>query len=343
MRTLRRGAVSPGKASMMYPDPTTTLRADAIAWRIRLRDGTAQDWDDFVNWLQRDPRRATAYEAVALDDLALDAALAEWSQSAAATLNDNEPATAQFRSTRRWMAGGAGVTALAAAAAALLVLSPQASAPSDFYVVATAPGEQKSLTLSGSDLIALNGTTLIRLDRANPRFASLISGEATFTIVHDPAHPFSVELGRDRLLDVGTTFNVVRSNEGHKVEVAEGAVIYNPAGERISLVAGQSLTSKTNERRIIIGRSPVSQIGGWQHGRLSYRSAPLADVVADVSRSIGTPITVQSTIAKRAFTGTIEIDRNESRMLARLESLLGVAARRDAHGWTLGESGQGRR
>jgi transmembrane sensor len=328
---------------MMYPDPTATLRAEAIAWRIRLSDGTAQDWDDFASWLQRDPHHATAYDSVALNDLALDAALSEWSQSAAATLNDNEPATAQFRSTRRWMAAGAGVTGLAAAAAALLVLTPQAPATSNFYVVTTVPGEQKALILGGRYRIVLNGMTRIRLDRANPRFVSLITGEAAFAIVHDPAHPFSVELGTDRLLDVGTAFNVTRSNAGHRVQVAEGAVLYNPGREQISLSAGQTLTSKTNERRIIIGRSPVSQIGGWQHGRLSYRSAPLADVVADVSRSIGTPITVQSTIAKRAFTGTIEIDRNESRMLARLESLLGVAARRDAHGWTLGESGQNRR
>lgn len=328
---------------MMYPDPNATLRADAIAWRIRLHDGTAQNWDDFANWLERDPRHATAYDAVALDDLALDAVLSEWSRAAAAALNDNRPVLAQARAIRRWVVGGAGVAALSAVAAAVLMLTTQAPAPSHFYVVATAPGEQKSLVLGGRDRVALNGATRIRLDRANPRFASLIMGEAAFAIVHDSAHPFSVELGTDRLLDVGTAFNVTRSNEGHGVQVAEGTVIYNPGRERISLGAGQSLTSKTSERRIIVARSPVSQIGGWQRGRLSYTSAPLADVVADVSRSIGTPITVESTIANRAFTGTIEIDRNESRMLTRLEPLLDVAAQHDAHGWTLGRARHGRR
>ncbi|MCY7279449.1 MAG: FecR domain-containing protein [Sphingomonas bacterium] len=324
----------------MSSDLSAELRAEAIAWRIRLRDGQAQEWDDFVGWLESDPRHVIAYDLVALHDIALDSTFADWARSPARTSNDNDAIDEQSPSTRRWLVGGIGV---AAATMTLFIALPQSPPPTDYYVVATAPGQQRSVTLGGRDRVALNGATQVKFDRKNPRFASLVVGEAAFAIGHNVQNPFVVELGADRLLDVGTAFNIVRSSDGHKIEVSQGSVIYNPAKDRIALAAGQTLTSRTHARQIIIGRTPVSQVGGWQRGRLSYRSAPLVNVVADISRSIKTPVTVQSAIANRTFTGTIEIDRNESRMLSRVESLLGVAARRGESGWVLGPAEQRQR
>ena len=319
----------------MSSDPAPTIRAEAIAWHLRLRDERAQDWDEFANWLARDPRHSPAYDAVALDDAALNQALVGWSQSTVARTNDNQPVTDRSIVSRRWLVGGLGAVA---AAAALVFITPLSSPQADFYEVATAAGEQRVVMLAGKDRVALNGNTKIRLDRKNSRFASLLSGEAAFAIVHDPTAPFELILGDARVVDVGTAFNVVRTPAGHRVEVSEGSILYNPSAEHIALAAGQTLTSKTEDRRIIISRKPVSEVGGWQRGRLSYRSATLAEVAADLSRNIGTPISVQLAIANRSFTGTIEIDRDENRMFARLGPLLDVEARRDARRWTLGQT-----
>ena len=189
--------------------------------------------------------------------------------------------------------------------------------------------------LDGRDRIALNGGTTLRLDRHNPRFARLDRGEAAFDIVHDAAAPFTLVIGSDRLVDVGTRFNVVHTAAGKRIDVAEGAILFNPDGEKIALAAGQSLGRRPGARAIVSTR-PVTDIGGWQHGRLSYTSVPLAEVGADLARSLGTSIAVQPAIAGRSFTGTIKIDRNEDRMFARLSQLLGVDARRGEHGWTIG-------
>ena len=234
--------------------------------------------------------------------------------------------------SRRWLVGG--VTAFAAAAALVFIAPPTSQQP-DFYDVATAAGQQQVVTLAGKDRVALNGSTKIRFDRENPRFASLLSGEAAFSIIHDPKAPFELIVGNARVVDVGTVFNVRRAPNGHTVEVSEGSILYNPAAEHIVLAAGQTLTSNSNERRITLAHKPVSEVGSWQRGRLSYRSATLVDVAADLSRNIGTPIFVQPAIAGRSFTGTIEIDRDERRMFARLGPLLDVDARRGARGWTL--------
>ena len=333
MRKMVRRAVLQGKASPMTVELTPAIRSEAIAWHIGLRAGHAQDWDDFVEWLARDPSHSVAYDAVSLDDAALDQTLINWSQSAVARTNDNQPMATGPNVSRRWLVGG--MTA-AAGAAALVFIVPPAAQKHDFYDVETVAGRQQVVMLAGNDRVALNGSTRVRLDRHNPRFASLLSGEAAFSIVHDPKAPFELIIGNARVRDAGTAFNVVRTPNGHKVEVSEGSILYNPAAEHIALAAGQTLTSNTRERRITLARKPISEVGGWQRGRLSYRSATLADVAADLSRSIGTPIVVQPAIAGRSFTGTIEIDRDERRMFARLGPLLDVDARRGAGGWTFG-------
>ena len=324
----------------MSSDPTPAIRAEAISWHIRLHEDRADDWDAFTDWLERDPRHSNAYDAVALADAQLAPVLAEWSLSPVALTNDNRPIRKPTQLNRRWILSGLGAVA---AAAGLFFVLPMASPQTDYYDVTTAPGEQRVVTLAGRDRIALNGETRIRLDRNNSRFASLARGEAAFTIVHDPKSPFVLLLGDNRVEDVGTAFNVIRDSSGHRVEVSEGSVLYNPRGERIALSAGQALTSKMKERRIVLTRKPATEVGGWQRGRFSYRSEPLAVVAADLARNLGTTISVEPAIAGRSFTGTIEIDRNESRMFARLARLLDVDARRGPRGWTLGAIGQSTR
>ena len=333
MRRMIRRAVWEGKASPM-PTDFATVRAEAISWHIRLRDGGAETWEEFAEWLALDPHHSTAYDEIALGDREIDPAVTSWASSRTAQTNDNWPTPAERSIARRgWIVGG---ISAAAAAAALMLFTPSVRPPATAYDIATAPGEQRIITLGGRDRIALNGSTRIHLDRSNARFASLAYGEASFKVVHDPQSPFTLQLGDNRLVDVGTAFNVVVSPTGHTIEVAEGAILYNPDGERLALAAGQTLTNKTGEHRILLSHKAPAEVGGWQRGRLSYRSAPLSDVAADLSRNLGTTVSVQPAIASRSFTGTIEIDRDENRMFPRLAQLLDVEARRRGNGWTLG-------
>lgn len=320
----------------MLPE-SATARAQAIAWHIRLRDGCTEDWEEFAEWLTLDPSHSTAYDEVALADREIAPILANMARSPTALTNDNWPASVRPTARHGWIIGG--ISTAVAAAVALVVLSPLVHPPADFYEVATAPGQQRMITLGDRDRVALNGATRIQLDRNNPRFASLDYGEASFKVVHDPKSPFTLRLGNDRLIDVGTTFNIVTGPNGHTIEVAEGKILYNPDGERIALAAGQTLTIKARERQIILSRKLPTEVGGWQHGQLSYRSSPVSEVVADVSRNLGTTISVEAAVASRSFTGTIEIDRDENRMLSRLAQLLEAEARRSDKGWTLSHTG----
>ena len=47
------------------------LKAEAIAWHLRLRDDGAEAFEAFALWLDADPARSDAYDAVALADAEL--------------------------------------------------------------------------------------------------------------------------------------------------------------------------------------------------------------------------------------------------------------------------------
>jgi transmembrane sensor len=143
------------------------MQAEAIAWHLRLRDGGAEDWDSFTQWLEADPARAKAYDAVALADAEITA---EAFPPVAA--NDDWQDGRQGRRAR-W---GAALAALVALVLLGWLAVPWLSPAADRYDIATAAGQQRTVALGDGSAIAMNGGTRIVLDRNNARFAELVSG-----------------------------------------------------------------------------------------------------------------------------------------------------------------------
>ena len=148
----------------------------------------------------------------------------------------------------------------------------------------------------------LNGATRVVLDRDHPRAARLERGEAVFQIVHDPVNTFTLGIGDSSIQDVGTLFNVALTHNGFDLAVAEGAVVFNPDAEKIKLVRGATLHVPSGEAAITVGLADPRAIGSWRRGELIYHEAPLADVAADLERSLGTPVSVAPDLAARPFT-----------------------------------------
>lgn len=296
----------------------------AIAWTIRLKHGSADDWRALTAWLEADPGNLAAWDEVSQLDDTLGALPRSPTRPAAAT-----PAPSRGGGTpRRWAYGGGIAAALAGAIAVTSLQGPAT------YALETRPGEQRSVTLADGSRLDLNGGTRLVLDRDNPRFARLERGEALFTVVHDEARPFEVQAGRAVLQDLGTVFDVVHEGGQLRVAVAEGAVMYNPAGERVRLDPGMKLTDAGGDRVAVAAIDPAT-VGGWTDGRLSYNATPILAVAADLSRNVGVPVRVDRTIAARPFTGVIVLDPDRELLFGRVAALLGVRAVRAGDGWTL--------
>jgi transmembrane sensor len=320
------------KGDAMEDETQDGVQARAIGWHIRLRDGNDAAWAAFADWLGEDPRHGEAYDLVERTDLAVDALLPDIVFRTAANDVDGADVPADgARHRRRWLFGGGG--ALAASVAAALIVGPQ-FAPTR-YEVATGPGEHRIVMLDPTTRVALNGGTRMIFDREDPRFAELASGEALFEVRHDPARPFRLTVGDNRVEDVGTVFDVVHDREGVRVAVAEGEVCYNPGGDDVSLRAGQALADPAAGGTIRVGSAAAGSVGGWQTGQLVYAGEPMARVAADLGRSLGIRIIVADAIADRPFSGTIALDGTGPAQLDRLMPALDVVFVAGQDGWTM--------
>jgi transmembrane sensor len=305
-----------------------TIHDEAIAWHLAIAAEDFDEWDRFTAWLEADPRHNAIYEAVADADAGLERIVdLAPAPSMAIPANDEGEATPHRRGMWR-MTGLAASLALVAAGSWIGYTRFDGR-----YTVTTAPGEMRTLGLPDGTRIALNGATSLVLDRHDPRVAELKAGEARFAVRHDADNPFELTVADQKIVDVGTVFNVRRNARSLSVEVAEGAVRYEDGPVSLRLNAGDTLRASGD--RIVEAKRPVEAIGTWAQGRLVYQGQPLVDVVGDLSRARGIAIELGPDLAARTFTGVIQLDGDNETVRKRVAQLLGLKVSDTSDGWTI--------
>lgn len=295
---------------------------EAAAWAVRAGDPAFDDWEGFTAWLERDPANARAYDEVVL---AVNES-ADILPPVPEAGNDDEPAVP---ARRRWIGGILSLALLGVAAFGAWQLR------GDSYAVETASGETRLIALEGGGEIALAGGSRIVLHRGDPRSASLEQGQALFTIEHDPAAPFTLAVGKDTLVDIGTVFDVSRTTAGLRVAVSEGAVVLNPEAENAAVSPGQVLSKDTATGRHTIGAIALDQVGEWREGRVTFQDASLEEVAAELTRATGIAFIASPRAGGQQVSGSIALDgvRRDPRTLG---ALLGIAVRHDGAVWEIG-------
>ena len=298
-----------------------TIREQAAAWAVRTGDPGFEDWDRFTSWLEEDPAHSQAYDAImpSVDEAA------EALPPIVPAANDDEPR----RQPRRWWAGAAAAAVFAATAVGVWQMRDGA------YTIETQPGEVRLVALEGGGEIALGGDTRIVLDRDEPQIASLERGQALFTLRDDAAAPFTVTVGEDTLVDIGTVFDVRYEGERMAVAVAEGAVLFNPERQNVPIAPGQKLTSEAGSTAYRISAVPAGEIGEWRHGRLTFQDTSLGEVAADLSRTTGTRFVVAPRAAGQTVSGSVRLEpiKADPRSVG---PLLGVNVRYNGSAWEIG-------
>lgn len=305
----------------------TDMETAALDWVIRLRDPGFDGWEDFEAWLSADPAHADAYHRLAIADEDMADLLKAAPPKPLIAMPERHPL-----SRRAWMGG-----AIAASVAALVGIGMIDRQPS-LYRIETAPGMRRTITLDDGSSIALNGGTKIKLSRRDPRYAVLESGEALFDVVHDESAPFKVAVGDARLIDVGTRFNVLREGKATAVQVAEGAVIYNPDSEAVRLNPGQTLSARDGDAKLVLGSVAPAAVAGWKDGRLIYDGQTMAEVAADLARWSGQTVRADPRVAGQRFRGVLSLADGDD--IVRLAPLLDVDVRRSGQIWVLSPKSQ---
>jgi transmembrane sensor len=265
------------------------IRRVASAWLARRRDSTRALSDEraFRDWYDADPRHAEAYEAMnrTLSDVASMKALA-----------DLEPLEAPAPRHRRvWYAAGG--LAAAAAAAFLVILVGQASVQrTPISPHATQIAQVDTLRLDDGSIVTLGAASSIDVRfTQTERRVLLQNGQAFFDVAED-SRPFVVEAGDAIIRDIGTRFDVNRSEGRVRVSVSEGIVQVSepPRGllrqrpDPVILRAGVRAEVRDSAEFVATANAPTLSRAiapeSWREGRFVYDDVRLGDLVSDLNR-----------------------------------------------------------
>ncbi|MDP3070552.1 MAG: FecR domain-containing protein [Opitutaceae bacterium] len=278
------------------PDsPEAQIRSQAAAdWLARRDRGlTAAEQDEFLQWLAADPRHGEwlAQHRRTVGDFA---ALAHWRLEHSA--EPNPDLLAPPRRRIHWLAP----TLLATAAAITLAAVWWRATPAAPLVTPSASvAELKRLILEDGSSVQLNlGAVVTTEFSASERRATLVHGEALFTVAKNPVRPFIVRAGGVDVRAVGTAFSVRLDQAAVEVLVTEGRVAVKNSGPSgpnavpqapASLVdaghrATVSLTSAAPPQIVAVSSQAIAQQLNWQPTLLDFSSAPLSAAVAEFNR-----------------------------------------------------------
>ena len=313
-----------------------TLHA-AAEWWTRLRDPSeaADTVEQWLEWTQADERNLEAFERV--------------------TELGNRLGTLDDITRRRWAGEFARQPAsprsrfpLAAAASTLLALFSgylawshlEARTTPQDYVSKVA--QNRDITLSDGSTVALGGASrLTTRFGKHERHVELGAGEAFFQVVHNPQRPFVVTVGNVSIRDVGTAFDVRRTEQSVTIAVTQGRVQIadnggtsgsNAAGTgSLEAVAGQLVSYNPATSAMSVSSITPEQATAWRSDRLEFINEPLGAVVANVNRYSTRPVhIVDADLETLTFTGTIKTNAIDS-WLDALPQIFPLRITEDAH------------
>jgi transmembrane sensor len=142
----------------------------------------------------------------------------------------------------------------------------------------------------------------------------LRTGEAYFSVIHDPARPFVLAINDVLIRDVGTAFNV-RDADGRTVvtvikgaiDVVSGSSTPGAAGKPTALrVTAGEQAGWGGDAQPALAKADVARALSWREGRLEYVAQPLSSVIADVNRYAQRPVVIgDKSAGDILFTGTV--------------------------------------
>ena len=168
-----------------------------------------------------------------------------------------------------------------------------------------------------------------------------LEGEATFTVVHDAALPFTVRTATARTVDVGTQFDVraYAGDPATRIAVEEGEVAVSRVGRRVPAVISDiragDLAIVSDTAVSVTHGADVGALTAWTAGQLRVHDVPLRELVPDLERWYDIDVTVtDSALASRLVTASWAAEPTEQ-MLAELGALLNARVVRRGRAVTL--------
>ena len=301
-------------ASSPDPQDATTARAAEYFQRRRLWDWSAADQSELDAWLAESTFHRVAY-------LRLEGAVEQAEELAALFPNEFGlgPRGNACRRTGGFFSRRFAIPLLAAASVALfaalgLPLVNSLMQPADRHF-ATDVGGLSLVRFADGTEIELNTNTAMRFRMTtSERTVWLEKGEGWFRIAHDPAHPFTVVIGKHRVTDLGTEFTVRRNANDVEVALVKGRAMIDTEGTPTTLLAPGDDAIATPVSVSVTRKTPqqLEDEMAWRQGVLVFRQTRLADVVKEFNRYNATKLVIADpSVANELLTADLRTDDYE--------------------------------
>jgi len=319
--------------------------AAAWVWRLDSAAGSAIDQLAFDAWLRQDSRHRQAMEELSKVWEALDG-LAEAKRGEKIATFTDAAKRAATRGRHFWWFAVAATIAVVVAGTAWLQTG------NEIQTLATAVGQQRSVTLVDGSIVTLNTNTILETALTRSvRQIYLRKGEAHFQVAHDRSRPFLVHAGDAVVRAVGTEFEVrLRADQHVDVVVNEGRVEVQTAGPVLppgpgtrsqtssvttvrALSAGEQLSTASAAYVIVpLSSEQLTSELAWRQGAIIFDGESLSEAVSEIERYTDARIVVSdSSVAALRVGGRFRTDDVQG-FLDGLQAALPVTIRRTADG-----------
>ena len=303
---------------------------DMADWDARLRspDCSVEDRKAFESWYAESPANRQDFDGLTdllesireLRDEPEMRSLQEWAVDPG---SGNE---SKRRSLVAW--GGAVAAIMAVVAVGLAVLMQSGREPpvlNPVPIYTTAVGERSTVNLVDGTVADLNTDTELRLQfTGERRSVELTKGQALFDVAKDESRPFIVIAGGQRIVAIGTVFDVRINGSEVAVTLVEGRVDVAPIVKAGSVEPPAPIRMRAGERLIthstagsvatpVVEPTDAKRATIWREGRVFFDKTKLSDAIAEMNRYSVVKIELdQDSLAEIPVSGMFRTGRQNS-------------------------------
>ncbi|WP_282039893.1 FecR family protein [Saccharicrinis aurantiacus] len=189
-------------------------------------------------------------------------------------------------------------------------------------------GDKAQLMLPDGSQVYLNSESSLSYKNSYQKGERNISltGEATFKVISDKSHPFTVTAQGISIIATGTHFNVMAYAEDQMIRTAllEGVVSVTSSKDVTTMRAGQVVSyNKTDNTLQLNKHLKASELVAWQKSELNFDNETLQQVVNQMQRYYNVQISLDKNIANKRFSGKIH-NETIDQLLIILKNTLGI-------------------
>lgn len=172
----------------------------------------------------------------------------------------------------------------------LSIFAPNLWQPAPQAMIFSSPkGNTSKVTLADGSTIWLNSSSSASvLVHGDKKIEVELEGEAFFDVPHNESREFLVKIGKYRIRDLGTQFNVIYEPQNNILSMAlfEGAIEFQD-GENVvadDLLPGTMLSLNLQTDQIEVSGADINFITAWKEGKFVFANKMLGQISKELER-----------------------------------------------------------